>query len=85
MIYVDNCCTVRKLLNQIFPDAFVALDEWHWMRRWDAALVDPSSEEGVTFKISVRKMLNVQLLMSTVKRSTFLKKNLVASQPTKKF
>jgi hypothetical protein len=59
LIYVDNCCTVRKLLLEIFPDATICLDEYHWMARWDEIFVDKSSPEAAQFRGVMRRVLNV--------------------------
>ena len=59
VIYVDNCCTVRSKLLSIFPDAEVKLDPFHYMKRWDVVLFDPSSEEGAIFRGLLRRAIFV--------------------------
>ncbi len=33
IIIVDNCCHVRAEILSVFPNANVALDVWHFMKR----------------------------------------------------
>jgi len=49
VIYVDNCCTVRNKIQEIFPGVPILLDIWHWMSRWKSILVNPSSSESSIF------------------------------------
>ena len=30
----DNCCHVRTMLIEVFPDIWVGLDVWHFMMRY---------------------------------------------------
>ena len=55
VIYVDNCCSVRQKLLSIFPNAVVKLDPFHYMKRWDAVLYDPNSEEAAIFRGLMRR------------------------------
>ena len=50
VIYVDNCCNVKAKIEEVWPEALVKLDHWHWFKRWDEAMVDPKSENGRLFK-----------------------------------
>jgi len=50
VIFVDNCCTVRKKLQEIFPDAEVCLNVFHWLQQWDKILVDKRSPESGLFR-----------------------------------
>jgi hypothetical protein len=56
---VDNCCTVSKLLLEIFPDATIYLDEYYWMAQWDEIFVDKGSPEAAQFCGVMRRVLNV--------------------------
>ncbi|TRM55405.1 hypothetical protein BD626DRAFT_469578 [Schizophyllum amplum] len=37
---VDNCCTVGAHIKEVFPDAHIALDIWHFLMRYLAVIVD---------------------------------------------
>ena len=50
VIWVDNCCTMRDKLKEIFPEAEIKLDIFHWTKRWDALLLDTKSEEASIFR-----------------------------------
>jgi len=58
-IYIDTCCKFRNGLRQIFGDIWVKLDSFHWMKRWDKALLKPSSEKGHVFRASMSRALFV--------------------------
>ena len=49
VIYVDNCCSVRKKIKKAWPEALVLLDPWHWLKRWRDILRDPNTEDGRLF------------------------------------
>jgi len=50
-IYVDNCCTVRNLLQSVFSlTCWVKLDPFHWMKRWDVILFKPKNETSGMFR-----------------------------------
>ena len=51
VIYVDNCCNVRRKLQSIFgAHVLVKLDIYHWLARWDDAIRDKKSERYPVFK-----------------------------------
>jgi hypothetical protein len=33
MLISDNCCAVRNVVLEVFPETHVALDLWHFMMR----------------------------------------------------
>ncbi|MGL5934273.1 MAG: hypothetical protein ACRCZI_01470 [Cetobacterium sp.] len=43
VVYVDNCCQVRRSINNIFFEALVKLDSFHWLKRWNPIVFDPKS------------------------------------------
>jgi len=49
VFYVDNCCTVRYKIKEVWPEAIVLLDPWHWLQRWRDILCDPTSTDGRAF------------------------------------
>jgi hypothetical protein len=59
VIYVDNCCNVRKQLQSVFSTAQVKLDQFHWIKRWDDVLYDPRSAEAGIFRTSMRRAVFV--------------------------
>jgi hypothetical protein len=60
LIYVDNCCSVRKRLQDIFGTAcHVKLDSFHWFQRWDTVLYDVNSEEAAVFRGLMRRAVKV--------------------------
>jgi hypothetical protein len=51
VIYVDNCCSVRKKLLEIFGShVHLKLDPFHWLQRWNDALCEPSSGVSGIFR-----------------------------------
>jgi hypothetical protein len=59
VIYVDNCCSVRKKLQEIFPNALVLLDPFHWFKRFDKIMMDSKSEEAEIFRGLLRRCIFV--------------------------
>jgi hypothetical protein len=59
VIYVDNCCKVRNKLKEIFPNAVILLDPFHWMKRFDGLLNDSKSEEALLFRMLLTRALFV--------------------------
>ena len=59
--YVDNCCNVRKKLQEVFGETiFVKLDPFHWLKRWDTIMADSLSlEAGVARVLFSRALFNV--------------------------
>jgi hypothetical protein len=54
VIYVDNCCSVRKILQDIFgAHVLIKLDVFHWLKRWNDILLDPSAKEAWVFKMNM--------------------------------
>jgi len=49
-IYIDRCCDWRPRLKAIFPDALMLLDVFHWDKRWDGLLAEPTSMEAKIFR-----------------------------------
>jgi len=59
-IYIDDCCKYRNGLQATFgQDVWVKLDSFHWMKRWDKALLKPSSEKGHIFRAAMSRALFV--------------------------
>jgi hypothetical protein len=50
VIYVDHCCGVYRTLQSIFPGVVVKLDPFHWLKRWNVILVDPSTAHTGIFR-----------------------------------
>ena len=46
VFYVDNCCTVRSKICEVWPEAIIKLDHFHWFARWDETLVNPRTSEN---------------------------------------
>jgi len=53
--WVDNCCTVRPKLVDIFPGILVKLDAFHWFSRFDEILLNKNSEEANFFRHLMRR------------------------------
>ena len=49
VIYVDNCCTVRQKLLNIFPQAVVKLDPFHYMKRWKSSCLIQIPKKPLSF------------------------------------
>ena len=61
LAYVDNCCTVEGKIKEVFPQAEVKLDPFHWLKRWDKILAEPSSQQAGTFRAMMsRALFNVE-------------------------
>jgi sentrin-specific protease 1 len=56
-IYVDNCCSVSKSLQEIFPRAEIKLDAFHWLQRWNDELQDNSSKQAGIFRTLMSRAL----------------------------
>eukprot|EP00957_Ditylum_brightwellii_P025843 1955020-Ditylum_brightwellii.AAC.1 len=50
IIFVDNCCNVRRKWTDIFPGVKVKLDTYHWLARWNCVLTDPKSDDAAQFR-----------------------------------
>jgi hypothetical protein len=50
VVYVDNCCTVRRVLARCFPGALVKLDVFHWLKRWNDIVLDSASAQAGIFR-----------------------------------
>ena len=42
VIWVDNCCNVRAIIRRCFPGALIKLDLFHWIKRWNDLLDEPT-------------------------------------------
>jgi hypothetical protein len=61
VVYVDNCCQVRRSLQSVFGDVLVKLDVFHWLKRWNAIVFDAkSSHAGVFRGLMSRAVFNVE-------------------------
>jgi hypothetical protein len=61
VIYVDNCCQVKNMIRCIFPDVLIKLDPFHWLKRWNELLVDPSSAQAGIFRgLMSRAIFNIE-------------------------
>jgi len=49
VFYVDNCCSVRQKIKEVWPEAMVLLDPFHWLQRWKDLLRNPTSIDGRLF------------------------------------
>ena len=60
VIYVDNCCGVCTVLKRHFPQAQVKLDAFHWLKRWDDMLCEPTSPHAGVFRgLMSRALFNI--------------------------
>jgi hypothetical protein len=59
VIYVDNCCIVREKILEVWPDAIVKLDIFHWLKRWNQILKQPHSLEAGVFRALMSKVVPV--------------------------
>ena len=48
-IYTDTCCRLRNELTNIFPEAKVRLDGFHWLQRWQTAFT--CGKDHLSFKV----------------------------------
>jgi hypothetical protein len=65
VIYVDNCCNVRRILARCFPGAAdnIKLDLFHWLKRWNDIMDSPSSAQAGIFRgLMSRALFNVEPL-----------------------
>lgn len=61
VLYIDNCCNVKNILRRIFPDALIKLDPFHWLKRWNELMVEPSSAEAGVFRgLMSRAIFNIE-------------------------
>ena len=58
IIYVDNCCNVRKKLEKLFPGVLIKLDPFHWIKKWDDVLVDPKSMMAAVFRAALSRAIH---------------------------
>ena len=56
-VWSDKCCQWRKKLQEVFTNAEVKLDIFHWERRWDPLLLDTNSREAQLFRSLTRRAL----------------------------
>jgi len=76
VIWCDNFCNVREKLKEIFPEAIVLLDIFHWDKRWDGLLFDTKSEEAATFRgLMKRATFHVPTAESMKRRRYELKRS----------
>ena len=77
VIYVDNCCNVSNKLKDIFSRAvLVKLDPFHWLVRWNDALLEPTSMQGgIVRQMFSRAIFNVDQAEFDRARDRLLKKN----------
>jgi hypothetical protein len=55
VIYVDNCCSVRPCLQEIFGiECLVKLNAYHFMVRFDVVIYNTKSEEATIFRALLR-------------------------------
>jgi len=60
--YIDNCCTVSNVdgqLKQMFTNAAIKLDPFHWMKRFDKILVSATTKEAGLFRSMLHRALFV--------------------------
>jgi hypothetical protein len=61
VVYVDNCCQVKNIVGRCFPNAIIKLDVFHWLKRWNKILVEPSSAQGGVFRgLMCRALFNIE-------------------------
>jgi hypothetical protein len=61
VIYVDNCCQVKNIVRRCFPSSIIKLDVFHWLKRWNNILVEPSSAQGGIFRgLMCRALFNIE-------------------------
>jgi hypothetical protein len=48
--YVDNCCNVKNIVRSCFPNCLIKLVVFHWLKRWNLVLMEPSSAQGGIFR-----------------------------------
>ena len=59
-VCVDVCCQRRNRFKTLFgPEMWAKLDSFHWMKRWNPALLKPSSEKGQIFRAAMSRALFV--------------------------
>lgn len=47
VVHVDNCCHVCLKIRSVFGSfVWVKLDPFHWLQRWNEALLEPTSVQG---------------------------------------
>ena len=81
LAHVDVCCKHRSGLQDIFgEDLWVGLDSFHWMKRWDPALLKPTSEKGKIF----RGAMSQALFVTTSSELTAAKERLIKKYKNKK-
>ena len=83
VIYVDNCCTVRNKLQEIFPNAKICLDLFHWLVRWDEIFNDKTCSDYFKFRAFMSRAI---LLVSDAeyKEQKEVLQNKLSRQPTVK-
>ena len=83
VIYVDNCCTVRNKLQEIFPNAKICLDLFHWLVRWDEIFTDKTCSDYFKFRAFMSRAI---LLVSDeeFKQQKQVLYNKLSQQPTVK-
>lgn len=60
IIWIDNCCTNRKGLKEIFPGAIIKLDIFHWLKRWEPIIADSKSvSSGGVFRATMSQALYI--------------------------
>jgi hypothetical protein len=61
VVYVDNCCNVCNTIKACYPGADVKLDAFHWLKRWNDILCEPTSVQGGIFRaLMSRAIFNVE-------------------------
>jgi hypothetical protein len=61
VVYVDNCCSVHRILERCFPGAMLKLDAFHWLKRWNDLLANPTTHHGGIFRgLMSRALFNVE-------------------------
>ncbi|CAB9529634.1 hypothetical protein SEMRO_2567_G331470.1 [Seminavis robusta] len=84
IVWVDNCCNVRKKLQETFgEDCLVKLDSWHWHERWEGIIHDKKSAEAQVFYYLMRRATYVTE-DSELERAKEAYQRRTGREPTKK-
>jgi hypothetical protein len=57
VVYVDNCCSVHHVLRRIFPSVSIKLDAFHWLKRWNDIMAEPTSAQAGVFRALMSKAI----------------------------
>jgi len=56
MIVLDNCCAIRGMISEVFPNTHVALNVWHFMM-WYSIPLFPSHTNLLTILLGISRYL----------------------------